>query len=482
MEISMFRLRLCLISAALVLAMAALTLDLRAQQAPGQGGGGQGGGPRGGFGRGGPGGFGGPGGGFNSLLNLAQNSGVQADLKVDESQKAKLKGLSEANQKQSQEIRTQFGMQGRGPRGGGPGQGGGGGRNGGAGNNPGNAGGGGNFGGGGGNFGGGNAGGNFGGGNFGGNVDPNQPAGNGGQGPGNGRRNRGGFGPGGQPDPEAMQRFQAMREAMNELRQSAEQQLAKILSRGQLNRLRQIQLQLEGPSALVRDEIAEKLNLDEFQVQAIRDLMNERGQARRESFRAQGELFRQMRPNNNPNPNQYADNGGGGNNGGNPGAGDGGAGNGNGNRGNRRFDPEAFRQFMERPEVKAKMDEFRAAQDKVENQFTAAVNKVMSPRQRANYKKMLGAPFDRSKMGDGGPPGMFGRRGSGNQAAANTKGATKNAAAKTEDDDDDSDSGNGARAAKPATSKPAAPTATSTKPRPKSLRERRGLGRSSDDE
>jgi hypothetical protein len=457
----MSRLRFSLISAALIVGMGALTLDSRAQ-APGPGGGQ--GGQRGGFGRGGPGGFGGFGGfggPFGSLLGLANMPAVQEDLKLDETQKAKVKSLNEANQKQSQEIRTQFGMGGRGPNGGGP---------------PG---------------GGAPGGGPPRGGPPGGNFNPNQPGGNanadnggqavanggqdpgnGGQGPGNGRRNRGGFGPGGQPNPEMMQRFQAMREAMNELRQSTEQALAKILSRGQVGRLRQIQLQLEGPSALVRDEIAEKINLDEVQVESIRELMNERRQMQRENGQAQRELFRQMRPNN---PNQNADAG---NNADNPGNANPGNNNGgNGNRGNnRRFDPEAFRKFMEQPEVKAKMDEFRTGQQKVEDQFVAAVNKVLSPRQRANYKKMLGAPFDRTKMGGpwGGPGG---RGGPGNQAVA--KGATKTAPAKSASDDEGSGDDDAAAVRAP-TAKPATPAAT--RPRAKSLRERRGLGNSSDDE
>jgi hypothetical protein len=464
----MFRLRFSLLSAALVLGMAALTLDSRAQ-APGQGGGQRGQrGQRGGFGRGGFGGFGGP---FGSLLGLAANPAVQEELKLDEPQKAKLKSLSDVNKQQSQALFSQFGRgpgQNRGGApGGGPGQnpgargngaggvnGGGGGFNGGGGGvNPGGGG----FNGGGGGFNGGGGGFNRGGGN----VNPGQGGNNrnGGQGPGNGRRNRGGFGPGGQVDPAAAQRRQAMFLAMNELRQSTELTLAKILSRGQMNRLRQIQLQLEGPSALVRPEIAEKLNLDELQVGQIRELMNERRQAQRQSFAARGNIFRELRPNNQ--------NAGGGRNAGNAGNNNGGGNGGNGNRGgNRRFDPEAFRKLMEQPEVKAKMEEFRAAQENIENQFLAAVVRLLGPRQRANYKKMVGAPFDRSKMG-GRWGGFGGQGGPGNQA--NTKGAGD------EDGDEDTPAVKKAQAAKPA-----APAAS--RPRTRSLRERRGLGGSSDDE
>jgi hypothetical protein len=267
-----------------------------------------------------------------------------------------------------------------------------------------------------------------------------------------------------------------MQQAMDELRLTTEQTLAKFLSRGQLNRLRQIQLQLEGPDALVRrPEIAEKLNMDEAQLEQLRELRNERDQARRQSFAARGELFRQLRPNNQ---NQNGGGQQGGNNGGNNGGGN--AGNGNGGRGNnRRFDPEAFRQFMERPEVKAKMEEFRVEQEKVQDQYLLAVNKILSPRQRANYKKMLGPPFDRSKMGPGPWGGPGGPRAAGNQA--NTKGAGT-AAAKS-GDDDDGDGENTAATKAPATKPAAKPAATTPakKSRSNSLRAQRGL-ESSDDE
>ena len=71
----MSRLRITFTTAALLLALAALTLNSLAQPPAGGGGrGGRGGGPGGGFG--GPGGgFGGPGGG--SLLQLATNTAVQ---------------------------------------------------------------------------------------------------------------------------------------------------------------------------------------------------------------------------------------------------------------------------------------------------------------------------------------------------------------------------------------------------------------------
>ena len=46
---------------------------------------------------------------------------------------------------------------------------------------------------------------------------------------------------------------------------------------------------------------------------------------------------------------------------------------------------------MEDPKIQAQMEEIRGQEEKIDNQFAIAVNKVLMPRQRAAYKKMLGA-------------------------------------------------------------------------------------------
>ena len=118
----MSRLRITLMSAATMVALAALTLNSLAQP-PGRNGGGQGGGPGGFFGRGGgpggPGGFGGP----MPLLMLASNPAVQEDMKLKDKQKAQIKSLNDKFTQQSRELRTQMGggFGGPGGPGGGPG-------------------------------------------------------------------------------------------------------------------------------------------------------------------------------------------------------------------------------------------------------------------------------------------------------------------------------------------------------------------------
>ena len=101
----MSRLRITFTTAALVLALAALTLNSLAQP-PGGGGGGGRGGRGGGFG--GPGGgFGGPGG--NTPLQLASTPAVQTDMKVTEKQKVQIKSLSDKYNAKRQEFFGQMG-------------------------------------------------------------------------------------------------------------------------------------------------------------------------------------------------------------------------------------------------------------------------------------------------------------------------------------------------------------------------------------
>ena len=119
-----------------------------------------------------------------------------------------------------------------------------------------------------------------------------------------------------------------------------------------------------------------------------------------------------------------------------------GANNGNGNgrnggRGRGRPDPEAMKKVMEDPQIQAQMAEMRTQGEKLDNVYAVAVNKVLSARQRTLYKKMLGPPFDRSKMGGGGPWG--GTRGNTATAKGGAAAAKTTSTAKANWDDDDAD-------------------------------------------
>jgi hypothetical protein len=451
----MARLRLTIITMATFLALAAFTLSsLAQQQAPGGGRGGPGGGGRG---PGGPGGgfgfFGGPGGGFNSLLALASNTGVQTELKVTEKQKSAIKSLSDKLQEKSRAVMTEYGFGGPG----GPGFGPGGGGQGGGGQGGGN---------GGGAANGGNGGGGQGGGGFG---RGGQGGGGQGGGGGGGRGNR-------NIDPEVAAKMAEMRETMSQLRLSAESSLGKILDKGQVGRLKQVQLQLEGPWVVLRDDMVEKLNMTEEQVTLLTEIRDGRRQQQRELQKANREAFDAVMKQANPDFNGFGGRG----NRGNRGNGGNGGNNGGaqkGNQGNRpQFDPAAmqkmredFQKMMDIPEVKAQREKQQAADKAFEEESYAVVMKNLYPRQRATLKKMVGAPFDRSVMG-----GMFGR-GPGGATAKNGAAAGKTAVAKAGTGDDDDDEAAPAPAKKTQAPAKAAGGAT----RKKSLRELRS---GSDDE
>jgi len=390
------------------------------------------------------------------------------DIKATDKQKAEIKGLSDKLSYQMQDLRTRMGFgggPGGGPNGNGPAGGqnaqNGGGRRG--QNGGGNGGGqgqggfnGGGQGGGQGGFNGGDQGGGQGGFNGGG-----QGGGGGGQ---NGQAGRGNRGNRPQMDPEKAQQFAVLRETMNEIRQTGEQALAKILDKGQISRLKQIELQLAGPGVVFREDMIEKLNINEDQLGMLQELRIEQRQAQQANRKSQRDFFTALRNQQNrgqDNPGQDGGNGGNGQNGGNGAQG----------KNRQRFDPEAMKKFMESPEVKAQMDQSRAQDQKLENLYYAAVSKILYPRQRTALKKMLGAPFDRSQLAMGGPWGGPPRGNGPNQAAGKNGAATaKGTVAKSGSDDDDEES---TASTAPATKAPAKAKAA-TAPRRKSLRELRG--------
>ncbi len=274
--------------------------------------------------------------------------------------------------------------------------------------------------------------------------------------------------------PSAAQRFAMMRQAMDELTQSAESSLAKILDKSQVIRLKQIQLQLQGPGVVLREDMMEKLGIDESQIQMLQEIRSDHRDAQRENGRARRDIMQAVFAKATPSQNngQNADDAANGGNGGNNANGNGR----NGGRGNRgRPDPEVMKKVMADPQVQAQMEQMRAQDDKLENQFTVAINKILTPRQRALYKKMLGPPFDRSKMGGGGPWG--GTRG--NTATAKGGAAAGKTTTTTAKADSDDEADEATPAAKPAAPAPAKTKAT-TAPRRKSLRELRGSSDSND--
>ena len=113
---AMFRIRITLVTA-LVVALAAVAINSQAQPPAGGGGGGRrkrggGGGPGGaGGGPGGWGGPGGPGGPGGNLIALAGNEAVAKELKLTDRQKAKVKQISDDQNKKRGEVFQQLRQQ-----------------------------------------------------------------------------------------------------------------------------------------------------------------------------------------------------------------------------------------------------------------------------------------------------------------------------------------------------------------------------------
>jgi Spy/CpxP family protein refolding chaperone len=235
---------------------------------------------------------------------------------------------------------------------------------------------------------------------------------------------------------------------MNELQQSGEQYLGRILTKPQATRLKQVQLQLEGPGVVLRQDMIENLNISDEQIEQLEGLRSERRQMQGEIRRKQREFMQTAMQ--KANPAAFANNA--------PDDGNGGNG-----RIRRRFDPELMKKVMDTPEVKAQMELNKTENERLENQYAAAIQKILYPRQRAALQKLLGPPFDRSQI-------FTGWRGLGtNRGGPNAGGSSKSATSKA-DSDDDEESPAAAPAPKP---KAAAPAKPST-PRRKSLRELRG--------
>ena len=95
-----------------------------------------------------------------------------------------------------------------------------------------------------------------------------------------------------------------------------------------------------------------------------------------------------------------------------------------------KVDREAMKAQMETPEAKKAMETMRKSTDKIQSDTMTAMLKVLYKPQKATFNKMLGKPFDLSKLDNGG--GRFGR-GRNNNQAADAKAKTKGDAPSTDE-------------------------------------------------
>lgn len=225
--------------------------------------------------------------------------------------------------------------------------------------------------------------------------------------------------------------FQAMRTQMTALAQESEAAILKILTKPQKLRLSQIALQIEGPMAVSRPEIAKSLKLNETQVEKIMGVLAQMQLAQQEIMMAQMTQMRGLFGGGRGGP------GGGGPGGGGPGgqaatpprdnavAATKGAGgdatkdaNNRGGRNRPQMTPEA------QEAMQTAMKTAGEQQDQLQAKAETAIAKVLTKSQKATFNKLLGPEFDIAALanentgrgGFGGPGGPGGRGGPGGDA------------------------------------------------------------------
>jgi hypothetical protein len=159
---------------------------------------------------------------------------------------------------------------------------------------------------------------------------------------------------------EASQRTAAQATAMQAQVEAAKM---KVLDRRQRIRLKQIQLQIEGPYAFTRPEIQDRLNVDQGQIEAVTAIMLE---GREEAIRVSA-LSRNML-------NTYF-----------------GA-------------PSERTKLKESDDYQSELDKARKAAVKARAATMQRIAKVFTKKQRENYQKMLGEPFDILSLRTGSKP------------------------------------------------------------------------------
>jgi hypothetical protein len=211
---------------------------------------------------------------------------------------------------------------------------------------------------------------------------------NGGRNGGQNGGNRGGFGGAD---------FQAMRQQMEALTQESQAAILRILTQPQKTRLAQIALQIEGPLAVTRPEIASALKLKDAQIQKLQAVLAQMQATQQEAQTAQmtkmRELFRTAR--NAPNT-------------AGPGGGPATAPPQNGGRGGRFTANPQMQEAMQ-----TSMKESGELQDQLLAKTEAAINKLLTASQKKKIKSMLGEEFDVLALATENPAGGFGGFGGG---------------------------------------------------------------------
>ncbi|WZP00089.1 hypothetical protein EP7_001706 [Isosphaeraceae bacterium EP7] len=212
-------------------------------------------------------------------------------------------------------------------------------------------------------------------------------------------------GNGGRPD------FAAMRVQMETMQKNGELALAKVLTPKQRKRLSEISLQVRGPMAVNEPEIADKLLMDEEQRIAVKQIADNKQQAQGEIWRAGFQGFGGR---------------------GGPG-GQGGRGQGGGGQGADRPPVDPAVQEQQQQQRMAAMHKIQAQTQALDKESIKSLGLVLNKRQKSALTKMMGEPFDLSKLRGRGGPGGPGRTAEQTSAdatkAADGAAATKDQAA-----------------------------------------------------
>ncbi len=207
---------------------------------------------------------------------------------------------------------------------------------------------------------------------------------------------------------------------VNEIFQENEQGIARILTKGQRKRLDQIALQMEGVSALLRPEVAQVVQLNELQAERVQMILLQSKMRQMGYWLQQAMTMRTMRERSRETEKPAGHEGG---DDANEPERDASTRTGadraerskSDERGARENDEadsededdeaaEQKRRSKRRQEFRKQFDRMRSGADEIQDDTVREVLKVLGPRQRAAFDKLLGPPFDPNKALSGWPP------------------------------------------------------------------------------
>ncbi|QEH33678.1 hypothetical protein OJF2_21840 [Aquisphaera giovannonii] len=243
--------------------------------------------------------------------------------------------------------------------------------------------------------------------------------------------------------------WQMMRQSFLRMEQEADRAVARVLNKEQMKRLREIRLQADGAASVLRDDVAQNIELDPEQAGQIQQVLRETGQKKREVERLASQSLRGIAPQS------------------------GGSNRGGGRRGQGQSnapappDDASLQKALEKPDVKAKVQEAKKALTQVRDREYSQVFKSLDRRQVSSFKKLLGKPFDVDAMSNPLFRALAQANAKSQESKDKAKPATKSGSSKDGADDAAADSG--------ASSDDPKKPATTRRPSP-SQRSRRGTG------